>query len=138
MDGFWMSEYHSCTRASIEPNVLPISTPFTVHSTRLHVVSWQNSNLGPIGTTSRLCQCSNYPPGIPFLSRTCRIKAQPFYDCQYPFINQKNSNSNEKSLALFGIRTRDLFLGFKSAILPTEPYKSLVLQIALVLKWSLY
>ena len=39
MDGFRMGEYHSCTRASSGPNVLPISTPTTVHSTRLHVVS---------------------------------------------------------------------------------------------------
>jgi hypothetical protein len=44
-----------------------------------------------------------------------RIKAQSFlYGCQYPIINQKNSNSNGKSLFYSGFEPKTL--GFQVSI----------------------
>jgi hypothetical protein len=43
---------------SIGPNVLPISTLSTVHSTRLHVVSWRRSNPGWNNCTIRYPDCT--------------------------------------------------------------------------------
>jgi hypothetical protein len=88
-------------------DVLPISKSSTVHSTRLHVVSWRNFYPGLITYITCRNKAASVP--IPVINSHLKLfprtvtRHNPFYDCQYPIVTRRAQITTEKTLALFGI-----------------------------------